>query len=157
MMETTIFMFCLTVHNIEEALWMPDWRAKTMPRRSPQKEHFIFAVLGITVIGYLSAGLFAFYPDNQHLEYAFVGFTGAMFINAVVPHLALTIRYRKYCPGVMTGCFLIIPLHSMILYNAANSHLKISEILIATLIVCAVLLGVIPLFVRLAKAIFSPR
>jgi len=156
-MEAIIFMFCLTLHNLEEALWLTEWRIKTMPnsRRSPQKEHFIFAVLGITILGYWAAGLFAFFPDNQYCEYAFVGFVGAMLINAVAPHILLTVKYRKYCPGAFTGCFLIIPFHIIILCNAVNTHLKVSEIVVATLVVGVVLLAAIPFFEGLAKKFFD--
>ena len=154
-METIIFMFCLTLHNIEEALWFPDWLNKTMPnRKQTQKEHFIFAVIGITILGYLVAGLYAFYPNNRYLEYIFIGFVGSMIINAVVPHLILSIYYRKYCPGAFTGIALIMPLYSIILYNA---DVKITEIIISTLVIGGVLLGVIPVFIRLAKKILIKR
>lgn len=152
-METVIFMLCLTLHNVEEALWLTEWRIKTMPnsRRSPKKEHFIFAVLGITVLGYLVAGLFSLYPDNLYFEHAFIGFVGAMLVNAIAPHLLLTIKYKKYCPGVFTGCLLLIPFHIIILSNALNEHLKISEIIVATLIVGMALLVAIPFFESVAK------
>jgi hypothetical protein len=41
-MEAVIFMFCLTLHNIEEALWLTDWQRKNMPsnKRTMEKEHF---------------------------------------------------------------------------------------------------------------------
>ena len=152
-------MFCLTLHNIEEALWMTGWLDKAMPdKRGPRrKEHFIFAVIGITILGYLTAGLFILFPKSLCFEYAFIGFVGAMFVNAVVPHLLLSIRFRSYCPGTFTGCFLTIPFHLIILSNAANSHMKVIEIIISTLAVGAVLLGAIPIFKGLAKKIFDGR
>jgi hypothetical protein len=152
-MEPVIFMFCLTLHNIEEALWLPEWNKKNMPnmRRAPNKQHFTFAVIGITILEYLASGLYLFFPQNIYFEFCFIGCVGAMMINAFIPHILLTLRYRKYCPGVLTGCLLLIPFDSIILYNAAASHLKISEILISTLIVGAILLAAIPLFECLAK------
>ncbi len=152
-MEPVIFMFCLTLHNIEEALWLTEWRLKTMPnsRRSPQKLHFIFAVLGITILGYLASGLHIMYPTNSMIEFCYIGFVGAMLVNAIVPHLLLTIRYKKYCPGVLTGCFLLVPFNSIILYNAVTSYLNVSEVLIATIAVGVLLLVSIPVFERIAK------
>ena len=44
-MEAMIFIFCLILHNMEEALWLTEWQVKNMPGRCPQKEHFIFSVL----------------------------------------------------------------------------------------------------------------
>ncbi|MCL2544608.1 MAG: HXXEE domain-containing protein [Clostridia bacterium] len=158
-MEAIIFMFCLTLHNIEEALWLTDWQKQNMPnsRRTLQKEHFIFAVLGITVLGYLAAGLFALFPDHVTLAYAFYGFVGAMLINAIVPHLLFTILYRKYYPGVLTGCFLIMPFHIILLLRAASEKGSVVEIMIATLAVGLILLGSIPVFERIAKKIFDAR
>ena len=151
-MEAIVFMLCLTLHNIEEALWLTDWQSKTMPNnhRTPNKNHFAFAVLGITILGYLSAGLYLLIPNNQYLEFAFIGFVGAMLINAVIPHLVCTIKYKRYCPGVFTGCLLIAPLHLTILCNAVNSHLKVSETVLSTLVVGAALLVLIPCFKWLA-------
>lgn len=157
-LEPIIFMFCLTLHNIEEALWLSDWMAKTMPsRKQTAKEHFIFAVIGITILGYLAAGLHTLYPNSQYFEFIFIGFVGSMLINAVVPHLILSIKYRKYCPGAFTGCFLIIPIHLIILSNAVNSHLKTSEIIIATLAVGVVLLGAIPALKGLARRVLDVK
>lgn len=152
-MEPIIFMFCLTLHNMEEALWLTEWRKINMPnsRRAPDKHHFIFAAIGITVLGYLASGLYMLYPSNYLINLCFIGCVGAMLFNAVFPHLLLTIRYGKYCPGAFTGCFLMIPFNSIILYNAVISHLKMSEILLATLIVGILLLAAIPFFEYLAK------
>ena len=154
-METIIFMFCLTLHNMEEALWFTNWAENAMPKNLSKNEHFIFAVTGITILGYLSAGMFALFPDNKYFEYAFIGFVGAMLINAIVPHLLLTVRFRKYCPGVFTGCFLIIPFHLIILLNAANNRMKVSEIIISTFAVGVILLGTIPVLKSLAKIVLD--
>ena len=120
-----------------------------------KREHFIFAVLGITILGYLVAGLFALFPNNQYFYYAFIGFVGAMLVNAIMPHLILTIKYKKYCPGVFTGCFLIMPFHILFLHNAVNTNLKINEIILATAVVGAILLGSIFLLNSLAIRIFE--
>ncbi len=148
-MEAVVFMLCLTLHNIEEALWWTDWQIKTFPnsRRIPKKRHFIFATLGITIFGCLTAGFYLLIPDNQFWGFAFVGFVGAMLINAVIPHLVCTVKYQRYCPGVLTGCLLIIPLHLTILHRAVITHLKVSEIVVSSLVVGAVLLGLIPFLI----------
>lgn len=154
-MEPIIFMLCLTLHNTEEALWLTKWRERVMPqsRRAPENQHFLFAVLGITLLGYLAGGMFALFPGNPYLERIFLGFVGAMLINALVPHLLLTIRYGQYCPGILTGCLLILPFHSMILYNGAMDRVSIGEIIGSTVVVGLLLLAAIPLLERLAKRV----
>jgi hypothetical protein len=156
-MEAILFMFCLTIHNIEEALWFTEWRIKYMQnsRNKPEKECFVFAVLGITIIGYLTAGLFILFPNNLYFEYIFIGFVGAMLINAIMPHLLLTIKHKNYCPGVLTGCFLIIPFHTIILINFASEEIKIIEMIIATSVVGLKLLGLIPILFFSAKKVLE--
>ncbi len=156
-MEAVVFMFCLTLHNIEEALWWTDWQIQTFPnsRRTPKKRNFIFAALGITILGCLASGLYLLIPNNQYLEFAFVGFVGAMLINAVIPHLVCTVKFKRYCPGVFTGCLLIIPLHLAILYHAVNTHLKVSEIVISTLVVGVILLALIPFLIWSGNRVLS--
>jgi len=156
-MEAVIFMFCLTLHNIEEALWLTDWRKENMPniRRAPEKAHFIFAAFGITVLGYLTGGLYLLLPESKCFEYAFIGFVGAMLINAVAPHLILSIVYKKFCPGVFTGCFLIMPFHILILLNALKGTLTITEMLVSVAVVGLILLGSIPILESIAKTILN--
>ncbi len=155
-MEPVIFMFCLTLHNTEEALWFTEWRRKTFPnRRIANERSFLFALIGITVMGYSAAGLRLLYPGNIYFGYVFTGFVGAMLINAVMPHLLLTVFYRTYCPGVFTGCFLIIPFHFIILYEAITEGLALDEVIISTLIIGVVLLLAIPLFKWIAQRIFG--
>ena len=156
-MEAVVFMFCLTLHNTEEALWFTDWQTKNLPKSqtTPNKKHFIFSVIGITALGYLAAGLFLLYPDVKVPEYAFIGFVGAMVINAAIPHLFFTAIYRKYCPGVFTGCVLIIPFHIIILCNALANGMAVAEMLISAFVVGLVLLGSIFALKRVAKIIFN--
>lgn len=156
-MQAIIFMLCLSLHNVEEALWLTEWQRKVMPngRRSPQKAHFIFATIGITILVYLASGLHILFPNQMFFEYCFIGCVGAMLVNAFFPHVLATIAFRSYCPGVFTGISLLIPFNSIILYNAVTSHLKISEVLFSTLFVGLVLLGSIPLFESIAKRVLG--
>ncbi|MCL2697193.1 MAG: HXXEE domain-containing protein [Oscillospiraceae bacterium] len=158
-MEAIIFLFCLTIHNIEEALWFNDWRIKNMPnkRKTYKKEYFIFSVLGITILAYLSVGLFLLFPDIIYLEYIFIGFVCAMLINTIMPHLLLTIIYREYCPGLFTGCCLLAPFNIIILAKTLNKGFSISEVIISTLIVGVVLLSSIPMFEIIAKKILKKK
>jgi hypothetical protein len=156
-MEALIFMFCLTLHNIEEALWFNEWKIKTLSNngKSSKNEHFVFALIGITIMGYLISGLYALFPTIQYFGYIFIGFVGAMIINAIMPHLALTIKYKKYCPGVLTGCFLMLPLGTIIIWNAVNNHFDMGMIIISIFAVGTILICAIPLLFILAKKFLS--
>ena len=60
-------------------------------RRSLGKKYFIFAVIGITILGYLTSGLLIIYPDNAMFEFCFIGFAGVGLVNTNVPYLLLTL------------------------------------------------------------------
>jgi cell division protein FtsW (lipid II flippase) len=78
-----------------------------------------------------------------------------MIVNAIMPHIVLTIRFKKFCPGVFTGCFLIIPLHTFILYKALNGAITIMELILSVIVVGLILLGAIPVFKNIAMKIFN--
>ncbi|WP_164709453.1 HXXEE domain-containing protein [Enterococcus mediterraneensis] len=156
-MDAIVFMLCVSLHNIEEALWLMEWQQKEMPnsRRNIKKNYFIFAVIGITVLLHLVSGLYLLFPNNTIFNYGFVGCVGVMLINAIVPHLALFIKTRKYCPGILTGSFLLIPLNSIILYKKISVHLTIGEVVFSTLIMGLLLILAILLLKKIAKRALS--
>lgn len=156
-MEPVIFMLCFSLHNTEEALWLTEWRKTTMPdnEKPHDAQQFIFSVLGLTILGYLASGLFILFPNNDLLEFCFIGFVGTTLIDAVASHIFLSIKYRKYHPGVLSSCLLMIPLDTVILYNDAVSNLKISEMLISTLFIGIVFLVAVPAFEHLGKRLLK--
>lgn len=114
----TIFLAAFTLHNIEEAIWLPAWSAhagKFHPE--VEKNGFRFAVLTITAIGYLLT--FAYLTGgnaNGTVTYLYYGFVLMMSLNAVFPHLLATISTRRYSPGTVTGCLLNLPIGMYLLF-----------------------------------------
>ena len=148
-----LFIFAITLHNIEEALWLPQWSKHAQKfRKQVSKDEFHFAVLVITIFAYLATGLFIFFPQNLILKYFFFGFMGAMIINIIFPHLVSTIVLKKYCPGLITGVLLIIPFNSLIIvFSVNNSIINLSEIIISTIVVAILLLKLIPYLEKIGK------
>lgn len=142
-----LFLFSITLHNIEEALWMPQWsRYAEKFHKEVTRDEFHFAVLVITILAYLATGLFIFFPENLMLKYFSFGFMGAMIFNVIFPHLISTIILKKYCPGLITGVFLIIPFNSLIIFSSVNkSIINFNEVIISTIVVGIFLLGLIPI------------
>ncbi|HCQ89909.1 MULTISPECIES: HXXEE domain-containing protein [unclassified Clostridium] len=146
-----LFLFSITLHNIEEALWIPRWSRYTQKfGKQVSGDEFHFAVLVITILAYLATGLFIFFPQNLILKYFFFGFMGAMIFNVVFPHLILTIILKKYSPGLITGALLIMPFNSLIIISSLNnSIINLSEVVISTIVVGILLLILIPILEKI--------
>ncbi len=100
-----------TLHNMEEAPFMERWS-----KRLPVKIHptvttpqFLVAVAFLTLAGFLLT-----YASLEWLTLS-VGYflileiQAILLVNACIPHLVTTIRFRLYSPGVVTAGLLIIP------------------------------------------------
>ncbi|WP_454055296.1 HXXEE domain-containing protein [Clostridium sp. Marseille-Q7071] len=146
-----LFIFSITLHNIEEALWIPRWSRYTEKfGKQVSGDEFHFAVLVITILAYLATGLFIFFPQNLILKYFFFGFMGAMIFNVVFPHLILTIILKKYSPGLITGVLLIMPFNSLIIISSLNnSIINLNEVIISTIAVGTLLLILIPILEKI--------
>jgi hypothetical protein len=130
-----LFLLSFTLHNIEEALWMPKWSQDKIRFLKPApKNEFYCALIVLTALSYLAVCLMALYPGQRLFTYLFAGLLGAMAFNAVFPHIAATIALRKYAPGVITAVLLMLPVNGLILLHMANSSiLSPYEIVLSTL------------------------
>jgi hypothetical protein len=106
-----IFLLGFTLHNLEEAIWLPKWsEAAKKYHRPVESNPFIFAVIVITVFGYLlTAGDILLGRNVEMIRYIYLGFIGMMGVNAIFPHLVSTIMLKRYAPGLMTALLLNLP------------------------------------------------
>lgn len=140
------FCLAITLHNLEEALWLPHWSQLDSAFQMPiSPNEFHFAVLIITALAYLISFLYLSFPKTIIMKWAFIGFLGSMIINAIFPHLISTILMETYAPGLMTALLLNIPINLVILYRLYKTNsVTIKEILISTVVVGILLLTIIP-------------
>jgi hypothetical protein len=122
-----IFLFGFTLHNLEEAVWLPRWSKYAEKFHAPVKsDQFIFAVIVVTLIGYLLAALdFLLSSPGNLVNYAWLGFVGMMGLNSIFPHLLATIVLKKYAPGLFTGLFLNLPLSLVLIIFSIKSGINI--------------------------------
>jgi len=148
-----LFLFSITLHNVEEALWLPQWsKYATKFHKQVEKNEFHFAVLIITLIAYLCTSLFIFFPNVLLLKYFYFGFVGAMIINTIFPHLIATIFLKRYSPGLITGVLLQVPVNVLIIVDSINSGIiNFYSLLISIIIVGLFLLSVIPILFRMGR------
>ncbi len=147
------FPLAITLHNLEEAAWLPSWSKHAKNFHKPvEAGEFHFAVLIVTILAYLSTFLAVAFPAARLWTYIFHGFLGAMILNTFVPHLAATIILKRYSPGLMSGLALLIPVNTSILYHSVNAGLvKWPGLLLSIFAVSAILLGLLPLFFKIGK------
>jgi Na+(H+)/acetate symporter ActP len=111
-----LFALGATLHNLEEARSLTDWaRAHLKLGFAPDARIYWAATSAVSVAIWLAAIGVIVRPDNQQFVYAISGFAFAMAVNAVVPHVALSLATRSYSPGTATGMLLNLPLGGLLL------------------------------------------
>ncbi|NMM52868.1 HXXEE domain-containing protein [Paenibacillus aquistagni] len=152
-----VVFFCLaiTLHNIEEAIWLPKWSQQSSRFQKPvTTSEFHFAVIFITILAYLSAFSFLYMPESDFAKWIFIGFLGSMIFNAIFPHLIATVVMKKYAPGLLTGLLLNIPINSLVIYRMFSNHLMIwRELILSTFVVGMILLALIPVLFKVGGKI----
>lgn len=148
-----IFPLAITLHNIEEALWLPQWSQFAKRYHKPVgRNEFYFALICVTLIAYLSSFFFLLFNEVVILKYIYFGFVGAMILNAIFPHLIATIVLKRYAPGVITGIVMNVPCFSFLIIFAIKENLiSIFEVIISTAVVGGTILASLPMFFKLGQ------
>jgi hypothetical protein len=99
------------LHNMEEAPFMESWS-----KRLPLKIHpiastrqFVIAVTFLTLAGFLVTYFGVEYLHNSTGYLMIMSIQAILLFNALVPHIASTIRFRMYSPGVVTAILITFP------------------------------------------------
>ena len=101
----------LAIHNLEEAPFMEKWSRELPLPIHPivSTRQFIAAVTLLTVAGF-AVTYFGIADIKQPIGmWAVFEIQMIMLVNAIVPHLASTLRFRRYSPGIFTAIFLNFP------------------------------------------------
>ena len=113
------FATAVTLHNLEEALFLPQWSQKAGRWHSPVgAREFRFAVTILTLLAFVAAYWSASGPRGGIGAYLVSGYALAMLLNVVFPHLAATLVMRRYMPGTATSVVFVLPVTSLLLYRA---------------------------------------
>ncbi len=119
---TCAFVVAVTIHNLEEALYLPAWsRVEGRFHRPVGAAEFRFAVIVLTSLA--AACAIAATAGSVVGLYLLCGSALAMALNVFVPHVAATIALRRYMPGTATGLLVVLPVCSMLLWDAFHTRL----------------------------------
>jgi hypothetical protein len=148
-----LFLFCFTLHNAEEAMWLPAWSQHAAKYHPPVgKAEFGFAVVVITILGYLLTGLnWLLGPTVPLFQYTYFGFVGMMGLNSIFPHGLATLVLRRYAPGFLTGILLNFPLSIVLIYLAFRKGYSVWLISVAILICSVIVLTALPFLFRIGE------
>lgn len=113
-----------TLHNLEEAPFMESW-SKRLPLRihpTVSTRQFVIAVIFLTLAGFLLTYIGVEYLGNQTGYLLVLEIEMILLFNAFIPHIATTIRFRMYSPGVISAVLITIPFSVYLFRRALNEN-----------------------------------
>ena len=148
-----LFPIAFTIHNIEEALWLPAFSKSAGKFHKPVNSfEFAFALIILTLLSIIITFLF-FQNGKQSLYcYLYFAFNFGMLLNVFYPHLIATVVLKKYCPGLITGILFLVPTTTYILiYGYLNQYFLFPKFWIITVPFAVIVVGSIPILFKFGK------
>jgi hypothetical protein len=151
---TALFAIGVIVHNIEEAIWLPAFGRDTgAPKVSAAGFRIVDLIFTLCVYVICLVALVSRVPATV---YALAGIGGAMVLNAFIPHLLATIRFRRYAPGTATGLLLNVPLGTTLILSLlaagwVNASVLVWALPLGVLCVAAITATLLWLAVRVGR------
>lgn len=150
--EHLFFFFpaAITFHNLEEAIWLPDWSQNAGRWHRPvEKVPFRFAVGVLTLLAYLFTFLGLMGGKQSVGMYLLSGYALLMLINVFFPHLIAAVWLKQYVPGLVTGLSLNLPVCSgLLIFALKEEYVSPWPLLITG---CLFFIGILLLIPRLFK------
>ena len=112
-----LFPIAVTLHNAEEAIWMPGWRAPLLGDvvgRPPGSAEIRAALVVFTLAAFAVTYLSARRGPESIWAYLTFGYIVAMLANVFVPHVPAAVVFRGYAPGVATAVLINFPVMSIL-------------------------------------------
>ena len=150
-----LFPIVVTLHNVEEAIWLPGWSKRTVLWHSPVTPgSFRFTVAVLTVLAFAVTWLSAESGKQSVWTYMTFGYMVAVLANVLIPHIALTVALRGYMPGVATAVLLNLPALSLLVVLALREGYVSGWKAVAFCVsVSGVLVASIPALFKLGKSL----
>ena len=150
-----LFALALTIHNLEEAVWLPKW-SQQAGRWHPKvsKFQFRFALIVLTLLAY-GIALGSYWGEKGSPgDYLLTGYAFVMLINAFFPHLVATIVLRRYAPGLITALGLNVPVMSLLLLRALEKqYVSLNASIISAVAFTLAIVAIIPFLFRIGRYI----
>jgi Protein of unknown function with HXXEE motif len=145
------FLLGFSLHNLEEAIWLPAW-SKHAAKFHPEvkKNEFHFAVIIVTAIGCLLT-LIHLLSDNGNVivQNIYYGFILMMCLNVILPHLIATIVLKRYAPGLVTGLLLNLPFGILLVQQGLSQGAVPLYLIASALLLTIIMLALINLLFKI--------
>jgi len=112
-----LFPIAVTLHNAEEAIWMPRWDVRHLEDvvgRPPGVAEIRVALVVLTLLAFAFTYFSARRGPETVWAYLVFGYIIAMLANVFVPHVPAAIVFRGYAPGVVTAVLINLPVMSLL-------------------------------------------
>jgi len=118
-----LFGIGVTLHNLEEAMFLPDWARSHLKLRF-EPNHGTYWVLTslVSVVVWIPVIGVCVPKQSSSFPTVLTGFALAMAINAVVPHLMISLVKHSWSPGVLTGMLLNLPLGVLLIHERLSDR-----------------------------------
>jgi hypothetical protein len=114
-----LFPVVLTLHNAEEAIWLPEWAKRVGFWKTPVSPGvFRFAAAVVSLLACAVTWLSERSGRQSVWTYLAFGCMAVTLANVLIPHVALTVALRSYMPGVATAVALNLPVLSLLVMLA---------------------------------------
>ena len=105
------FALSCTIHNLEEAIFLPEWARKHIPNLPFAPNNKIYSVLTSTISAFIWLVIWAALNiESSAIQNLLIAICLAMAINAIFPHLAISLIKKSYSPGTLSGVLSNLPI-----------------------------------------------
>lgn len=141
-----LFALAVTLHNLEEALWLPAWSRSAGQWHHPMGvREFRFAVAVLTAFAYLAAYLATVGGKESVGAYLVAGYAFVMLLNVLFPHVLASLVMRRYAPGTATALLLNLPITLVLIYQGLEeSYVRREALVWVALLVLVAIAAAIP-------------
>jgi hypothetical protein len=118
-----LFPVAVTLHNAEEAIWMPGWVSQhgaQLPVHPPGAPEIRLALAALTMAAFAVTYLSVREGPQSVWAYLTFGYIVAMLVNVFVPHIPATVALRSYTPGVITAGLINLPVMGVLALRALH-------------------------------------
>lgn len=154
-----LFAIAVTIHNLEEAIWLPNWSQNAGRWHKPvDAGTFRFAVTVLTFLAYCTV-MAAIVGGKQSIgAYLLAGYALAMCLNVFLPHLAATFLLRKYAPGIVSALLLNLPITILHLkLSVEQEYIRLERFYVVGPVVVVGILLSIPVLFAVGGRLFNPE
>ncbi|HXN47327.1 MAG TPA: HXXEE domain-containing protein [Bryobacteraceae bacterium] len=122
-LTAVLFGIGVTLHNIEEAMFLVDWsRSHFKPWFEPDRKIYWAVTSLVSVVIWIPVVGVCVSKESSSFQNALSGFALAMAINALLPHLLISLVKHSYSPGVETGMLFNLPLGVLLIHEQLSDR-----------------------------------